>query len=440
VDAALGPDQSRLALSDGSAFAWLLPDLHGNVAAGIDTAETTVSDAWRYDGYGRTAASTTTSGLANPWTYQGRLDLSPTGEDPFYAAGARVYDPNLGTFTQLDSVTGSAQDPLSLNRYLYAEANPATLIDPDGHMAVRVSGGRVHLDQQRAYYTAKAQQTLRRSSGIQRMASALSDSSHAVASGGLDILKAAGDAWNATGGQAVGFGQGVAGGAWDAGAGLVQTAWEGGWWAYHSTAAAAFDNQAFKSQWDTNRAVGQYLWEHPGEAAGAVWSGITTPIATDWQSGNGGRAAGRAAFEIGSLALGFGALAKAAKLRYAARAGEDAASLVAAEAARVSEVSEAGLTFSEPNLQSQLAKHGPDWGFADTDGVTPLDFLSRLSDHIDAPSTTRIEGTYRGQPASHFLDPESRLNVFTTAEGGYWGAWRLGEEQLLNVLLRGRLQ
>jgi RHS repeat-associated protein len=139
LDAALGPDQSRLALADGSAFAWLLPDLHGNVAAGIDSAETAVSDAWRYDGYGRSAASTSSSGLANPWTYQGRLDLAPAGEDPFYAAGARYYDPNLGTFTQLDSMTGSAQDPLSLNRYLYAEGNPATLIDPSGHRAVSVA-------------------------------------------------------------------------------------------------------------------------------------------------------------------------------------------------------------------------------------------------------------------------------------------------------------
>ncbi len=124
LDATLGPDESRLALDDGSAFAWLLPDLHGNVAAGIDSAETTVSDAWRYDGYGRSVASTTSSGLANPWTYQGRLDLAPAGEDPFYAAGARAYDPNLGVFTQLDSLAGNAQDPLSLNRYLYAEGNP----------------------------------------------------------------------------------------------------------------------------------------------------------------------------------------------------------------------------------------------------------------------------------------------------------------------------
>ena len=34
-----------------------------------------------------------------------------------------------------DSVSGSAQNPLTLNRYLYANANPATMVDPDGHAA-----------------------------------------------------------------------------------------------------------------------------------------------------------------------------------------------------------------------------------------------------------------------------------------------------------------
>ena len=62
---------------------------------------------------------------------------APDPANPFYAAGGRYYDPNLAAFTQLDSVTGSAQDPLSLNRYLYAEANPATLIDPSGHFPIR---------------------------------------------------------------------------------------------------------------------------------------------------------------------------------------------------------------------------------------------------------------------------------------------------------------
>jgi hypothetical protein len=39
----------------------------------------------------------------------------------------------LGAFTSFDPVTGSAQNPLTLNRFLYGNANPATMMDPDGH-------------------------------------------------------------------------------------------------------------------------------------------------------------------------------------------------------------------------------------------------------------------------------------------------------------------
>jgi hypothetical protein len=66
--------------------------------------------------------------------------------------------------------------------------------------------------------------------------------------------------------------------------------------------------------------------------------------------------------------------------------------------------------------------------------------MSRLVDHIDAPGTTSIQGTYRGMDAVHYVDPETRLDVFTTPDGGFWGAWRLGVDQLENVLLRGALQ
>jgi RHS repeat-associated protein len=70
-----------------------------------------------------------------PWRYQGRiLESAGTGSSTdLYDFQARSYDPSLGGFTSLDSVAGSAQNPLTLNRYLYANANPATLVDPDGH-------------------------------------------------------------------------------------------------------------------------------------------------------------------------------------------------------------------------------------------------------------------------------------------------------------------
>jgi RHS repeat-associated protein len=91
--------------------------------------------AYRYDACGETLDTyTATSGAVDsPWRYQGRVRETASTAPDVYDFSARSYDPGLGAFTSFDSVTGSAQNPLTLNRYLYANANPATLVDPDGH-------------------------------------------------------------------------------------------------------------------------------------------------------------------------------------------------------------------------------------------------------------------------------------------------------------------
>ena len=105
--------------------------------AGASTSTlATISDALRYDAWGQVTASVT-SALPTPWRYQGRLLVDPNGANDLYDAGARFYSPGLGVFTQLDTVQGSALDPLSLNRYLYAAADPETLVDPDGHASCK---------------------------------------------------------------------------------------------------------------------------------------------------------------------------------------------------------------------------------------------------------------------------------------------------------------
>jgi RHS repeat-associated protein len=59
-----------------------------------------------------------------PYRYQGRrLENDPSATD-LYDFGARSYDPDLGAFTSFDTLSGSAQNPLSLNRYLYAPRAP----------------------------------------------------------------------------------------------------------------------------------------------------------------------------------------------------------------------------------------------------------------------------------------------------------------------------
>ena len=156
IDAALGPDGSRLAMKDATGFGWTLFDLHGDLAGLENQAMSAVTDALRYDGYGLTIDAD--GAFGSPWRYQGALDVSPSG-NPLYDLGARFYAPSLGAFTSLDTMAGSAADPLSMNRFLYAEANPATLVDPTGHCARFMDG--VCADARTGAFTTQAKKILR---------------------------------------------------------------------------------------------------------------------------------------------------------------------------------------------------------------------------------------------------------------------------------------
>ncbi len=136
LDSVVTPSEERIAALSGSVN-WFLPDLHGSISATLSSDQSTVTSATRYDAYGDTIATGTAGGTAvgaTTWKYQGRLDISPAAlGTPLYVMGARLYDPGIGAFTSLDTYSGKAQDPLSMNRFLYASANPATLVDPTGH-------------------------------------------------------------------------------------------------------------------------------------------------------------------------------------------------------------------------------------------------------------------------------------------------------------------
>ena len=145
TDSMVSPAGDRLGVRVGSTVNWFLPDLHGSVAGSLDAAETTLVNAIRYDAWGQTLSTGTAGGTRvgdKAWKYQGRLDVSPDGlATPLYDMSARFYMPGTGTFSQLDTVLGSAQDPMSMNRFLYAQATPASLIDPTGHYAEEGDGG-----------------------------------------------------------------------------------------------------------------------------------------------------------------------------------------------------------------------------------------------------------------------------------------------------------
>ena len=71
-----------------------MPDLHGNVAAQLTNATLGVTYATRYDPWGEVVDTGPDSGSGpvapTTWTYQGRLDVSPTGlATPLLDGGAR---------------------------------------------------------------------------------------------------------------------------------------------------------------------------------------------------------------------------------------------------------------------------------------------------------------------------------------------------------------
>jgi len=66
----------------------------------------------------------------NDYLYTGKEKDSESG---LYYYGARYYAPELGRFVAADALTGSLQDPLSMNRYSYVKNNPLKYVDPTGN-------------------------------------------------------------------------------------------------------------------------------------------------------------------------------------------------------------------------------------------------------------------------------------------------------------------
>jgi len=105
---------------------------------------------------------------------------------------------------------------------------------------------------------------------------------------------------------------------------------------YHSFSPLGWltDRKAFNAQWDTNRAVAGYVWNHPLDAGGTLVKGLVSPVLDKLAHGNVGEAVG----EVGGQVAFFGGVSKLVSLARGAAGLEGvAAGAEEAEGAIVSE-------------------------------------------------------------------------------------------------------
>ena len=112
---------TRYYLYDGQGSVWGLADEAG-----------TVTDYYAYDAFGIHLYDAG-AGTPNTIRYTGEQFDPDLGQ---YYLRARFYEPTRGCFWTQDSYEGSPSDPISLHKYLYANANPVIYSDPSGRFSL----------------------------------------------------------------------------------------------------------------------------------------------------------------------------------------------------------------------------------------------------------------------------------------------------------------
>jgi RHS repeat-associated protein len=120
-----------LGSSDGF---FILQDVRGDVVALVSNGivgETNgkIVGAYTYDAFGSTRSIQEIQNITSPFRFAGGLYDSSSGN---YIFGVRMYAPDQGRWLSKDSYLGSAEDPLSLHRYVYCHNDPVNYVDPSG--------------------------------------------------------------------------------------------------------------------------------------------------------------------------------------------------------------------------------------------------------------------------------------------------------------------
>jgi len=103
-----------------------LYDGHGTTR-GLSDVDAIISDTYNYEAFGEILNQS--GSTENNYLYAGEQRDSDLELDYLRA---RYLDAGIARFTQMDTWMGKSMDPVTLNKYLYANSDPARYVDPSG--------------------------------------------------------------------------------------------------------------------------------------------------------------------------------------------------------------------------------------------------------------------------------------------------------------------
>jgi RHS repeat-associated protein len=130
----------------GSTVSYYLADAQSSTRL-LTSSAAAVTDTYRYSAFGDIETQTGTT--TNSYLYTGQQFDTSTG---LYSLRVRYYDAAVGRFLSRDTYPVNRQNPMELNRYVYAAGNPVRWGDPSGHSFIEALATRFKVSEQTVVY------------------------------------------------------------------------------------------------------------------------------------------------------------------------------------------------------------------------------------------------------------------------------------------------
>jgi RHS repeat-associated protein len=122
-----------IAQTRGAATHYFISDALGTTYA-LTNPNGNITNTYTYSAFGQMENATTLNGAGNTgYLFTGQQFDAKTG---LYHLRARQYDPSNGRFLARDTWAYDFQNPVELNRYVYAIGNPVNYADPSGYVSL----------------------------------------------------------------------------------------------------------------------------------------------------------------------------------------------------------------------------------------------------------------------------------------------------------------